>query len=360
MRKKKKNDTTLSVTAEVTTTAVPGDSYNGPTEEPSTSAADPAPAAPPPPTPATLPDRPAPAATTPPIWYAYRTGGPDFRGRSIQEIFASTSVYVVYLANDDLVYDGPDEVLSQADQITGLMIKVKALMPGGEARQKYVQKERARALALCLDGNLNLAEAAMRDLLTQLEGSFKAASRLSYLGFSILGCAVVWIVFAVWHCKWEDSMGHQWMQAAALGAAGGVFAVALNQKNIPIDFYQTTVRNGWGGIVRIMIAMIAGPICLLALKGQIVLSFVTTTGKGTAENATANATDGATLSALFFCFLAGFSESFIQGVLRDNDKKGDASKMTVNASVATDASDQLINASTTKKTAKKKKASKKN
>lgn len=63
---------------------------------------------------------------------------------------------------------------------------------------------------------------------------------------------------------------------------------------------------------RTIVAIIAAIACLLAIRAKIILGLTADGQKVTLE--------GLTMVEMFFCFLAGFSETFIPNVLRDAEK----------------------------------------
>src|SRR5262249_18992312 len=95
-----------------------------------------------------------------------------------------------------------------------------------------------------------------------------------------------------------------WFQLVAFGATGALFSVLLNQQKIPIDLDYSVLDHLTAGVSRILVGVIASMGCYTAIKGGIILSM--------AEGVTG-------YGVLFFCFLSGFSETFVPSLLKEKD-----------------------------------------
>lgn len=146
-----------------------------------------------------------------------------------------------------------------------------------------------------------------RTVIERVIDRFVADARLIYL-VSVMGaCASIWaaggLYFAIVKPPYSQLF---WFQAMALGSTGGLFSVVANQARIPVDLNNSKFMHGATAASRALVGLIAGAVCLLSIKGGIFLGLVE---RGTTSE----------MSELFFCFLSGFSETFIPNILRQHE-----------------------------------------
>lgn len=252
------------------------------------------------------------------IWESYVSGGKNRDGETIDDVYARSVKFVVYRRGDLVIPEGDEEFLRRVDAISSLVSRVRALMPKNPGAVRAVNVELARAYDLCLNGWLEDSKAVLNQLLTRLEGSHIAMARLHYLWAGIVTSAVCWVVILISNkIKLVPPNGYLWFQAIGIGGTGGFFAVALAQSTIPIDLSHSTLVHWTAGAARILVAMAAALACMLAIKGGIFMAVAS------------NSSSSAGYPELFFCFVAGFSETFVQKLLRDNERPGGAAEREV-------------------------------
>jgi hypothetical protein len=104
--------------------------------------------------------------------------------------------------------------------------------------------------------------------------------------------------------------------------AGGLFSVCLNLGSLEVNVNQQKVFLLSAGATRSIVAFLAGIGLLLAMRSKM---FAGITYK---ENAPPLAGEALEIAEMFFCFLAGFSESFVPNIL---SKSADAKAVEAKA-----------------------------
>ena len=240
------------------------------------------------------------------VWSDYVSGGKNHDGALIDDVLVRDDRYVVYLQGDRVIPEGDPEALRSIDEIAPLIARITPLLPDNPVLVRAINTEIARAYDLCFSGWIAKSKAVLHQLLARLEGSRIAMARLHYVWAGIVTSAVCWLLILLCAALGFVTADRLiWFQAIGIGGTGGFFAVALSQRTIPIDLSHSTLVRWTSGVARILVAMAAALVCLLSIKGGIFM--------GLTEKATSGYPE------LFFCFLAGFSETFVQKLLRDNE-----------------------------------------
>lgn len=155
----------------------------------------------------------------------------------------------------------------------------------------------------------------LKQIQDRLQTTEEGKRRLMYQLASVLITVFLWIFFlyAVNQSRlpadWEP-----WMLAAGLAAAGGVFSVCLNVATLEVSVNQQKGFLLAAGATRSLIALLAGIALLLAMRSKMFVGIVY-------NGEPPLAVEHLTMAEMFFCFLAGFSESFVPNILRDSEKK---------------------------------------
>ena len=264
-----------------------------------------------------------------PDWQKYRAGAGDKAGRQITKIHAVDDGYVIYFVGCDLYYEttpalGKD--LASADaalaRINRLLdanpkpgreydINVSILELAGDAFEMFFCGERTEALEI-LNG--------LRD---KLQAKEEGQRRLMYQLGTVIITAVVWVLYlTVVRCM--PVQWHPWILAAALAMAGGLFSVCLNVGSLEVNLNQQKLFLLSAGATRSVVALLAGIGLLLAMRSKM---FAGITYKGDPPEPG----DALKIAEMFFCFLAGFSESFVPNIL---STKAAADKAAADKAVA--------------------------
>jgi hypothetical protein len=159
----------------------------------------------------------------------------------------------------------------------------------------------------------NEVEAAITLLTTYLEFVTRLRNKkaqLQYLFGSFILTALTLILGGIaLYSELSDiqSVDIQLQFAAAIfmAAMGGFLSVLVNLKKLQVDVESGVAINVFGGISRIMIAIIAGIAALVLVKADIMFGFINKTEYGESF-----------YGLLTLCFLSGFSEGLIPNVLK--------------------------------------------
>src|SRR5205807_3786397 len=104
-----------------------------------------------------------------------------------------------------------------------------------------------------------------------------------------------------------------WAMTTVLAGIGGVFSVFLNLGLLEVNVNQNKGFLLCAGATRSLVAVLAGVALLLAMRSDMFAGIVY---KGEPPSIS----DSLGTAEMFFCFLAGFSESFVPNILRDSEK----------------------------------------
>jgi hypothetical protein len=258
-----------------------------------------------------------------PNWRTYRAGEGDRAGRRITKVYAVDDNYVIYFIGCELYYETttPGKDLASADaalaRINRLLdtnpspgtreyeINVSTLELAGDAFEMFFSGERTEALEI-----LN----SLRD---KLQAKEEGQRRLFYQLGTFLITSLAWILY-LWllneqrfHPGWEP-----WILAAVLAMAGGLFSVCATIGSLEVNVNQKHFFLFVAGTTRAIVALLAGAALLLAMRSKMFA------GITYEANKVPYGGDPLTVVEMFFCFLAGFSESFVPNILsKAADKK---------------------------------------
>src|SRR2546426_7090871 len=101
---------------------------------------------------------------------------------------------------------------------------------------------------------------------------------------------------------------YPWILAAALAMAGGLFSVCLSIGSLEVNVNQQKRFLLCAGATRSIVALLAGIGLLLAMRSKM---FAGITYK---DSEPLLAGEALGIAEMFFCFLAGFSESFVPNI----------------------------------------------
>jgi hypothetical protein len=240
-------------------------------------------------------------------WDNYNVGGVDQKGRKIDKIYSHNKKYIIYEAENLLQFEGDTTALDRAPVVSDLLTRAMALSPADLLRKRRVFLQIAIALDQCMEGDVAGCTLTLNAILERLKNAESALARLRYLGGAVIACALSWVVFAA--CRYGINFAWPelvWFQLIAFGATGAMFSVLLTQRGIPVNLDESAAVHWTAGASRIVIGLIAATCVYVAIKAKI---FLAITEDLAADYAT-----------LFFCFLSGFSETFVPNLLKEKDK----------------------------------------
>lgn len=268
------------------------------------------------------------SVTANPDWRTYRAGEGDRAGRKIRKVYAVGDDYVLYFIGCELYYEtGPtlEKDLGSADSALARINRLLDANPQEGTREYDINVSTlelaADAFEMFFCGERNEAVEILNGIRDKLQAKEEGQRRLMYQLGAVLITAVVWIAYlrlqstGSMPAKWPP-----WILAAALAILGGLFSVCLNLGSLEVNVNQQKWFLLIAGATRSIVAFLAGIGLLLAMRSKMFAGIAYPEGK------LPSGSDGLLIAEMFFCFLAGFSESFVPNILSKSadPKTGDA------------------------------------
>jgi hypothetical protein len=270
-------------------------------------------------------------------WHLYEKGGRDTAGRVIENIYTRDKDYVIYFSGGDMFYEAAEPLLEKLGNANVALARINRLLPATASSEKTSTLELvADAFEMIFMDQVAEGLGILSDIRDKLQIAPESIRRLVYQLGAITVTVTVWIVYLVMHSyHWMPHGWDPWMLAAALALAGGAFSICLNLGSL-----QVSVNQGLGflysaGTTRSVVALLSGVGLLLAMRAKMIAGLAYGN----------NARDAVALlneAEMFFCFLAGFSETFVPNILRDSEKNpaGGGAKQTEQAKTAEQAKEE--------------------
>jgi hypothetical protein len=250
-----------------------------------------------------------------PDWHLYERGGKDTAGRVIDYIYTRDKDYVIYFSGGDMFYEAEEPLLEKLGNANVALARINRLLPATASSDKTSTLELvADAFEMIFMDQVAEGLGILSDIRDKLQIAPESKRRLTYQLGAISVTVGIWAIYLVLHSfKWMPKGWDPWMLAAALALAGGAFSVCLNLGSL-----QVSVNQGLGflysaGTTRSVVALLSGVGLLLAMRAKMIAGLAYGN----------NARDAVALlneAEMFFCFLAGFSETFVPNILRDSEK----------------------------------------
>lgn len=278
-----------------------------------------------------------------PDWHQYRAGKGDKAGRKITRIYAADETYVIYFLGCDLHYETTPEIEHDLGSADASLARINRLLDSNPPKNSREYNENCSILELAADalemffcGEKPEAIEILNGLCDKLKSKEEGQRRLLYQLGTFVITLLVWSVYLAWQTKgWFSPNWEPWFLAAALAMAGGLFSVCLSIGSLEVNVNQEKFFLLSAGATRAIVALLAGAGLLLAMRSKIF-------GGITYDKEPPNLGDALKTAEVFFCFLAGFSETFVPNILSKATETKDKEK------AATD------RAATAKKTARQK------
>ena len=265
-------------------------------------------------------------------WQSYKTGGKDNADRDIQHVHALDSNYVLYFAEDELFYETTPELLAKLGAADLALARINRLLPLANFKSKnqnYYQKrdtleQVADAYEMIFCGHDSEGLLILNEICSKLQAAAEGKRRLWYQLGTIVVSASVWVLYLWLHQTKNMPEGWEpWALASALGVAGGTFSVCLNLASLQVSIDQQIRLLFFTGATRSIVALLSGIGLLLALRAKMIA--------GVAYGAQPpQAAESLQMVEMFFCFVAGFSETFVPNILRDSEKNPSGSGKPAN------------------------------
>lgn len=260
-----------------------------------------------------------------PDWQTYRTGGRDKAGRKIKEVYARDDDYVLYFNEDgDLFYEVTPELNAILGNADVALARINRLLPStwrgvlsGEYRYvSSILELAADAYEMIFCGHVAEGLGILNDIRDKLVTIEEGKLRLFYQSGAVCATVVGWCVYLVMHNGNHMPEGWEpWVLATVLGMAGGAFSVCLNLGSLSVSINQKRGFLFIAGFTRSVIALLAGVAILLAMRGKMFAGLAY-------QDKEPSSLHSLIMAECFFCFLAGFSETFVPNILRDSEKNG--------------------------------------
>ena len=257
-----------------------------------------------------------------PRWQDYRAGLGDKSGREITRVYAFDDHYVIYFIGSDLYYeldDDPDD-LGSADAALARINRLLDSNPRQYKKNEAIMELAGDAMEMFFWEEKTEAIEILNSLAEKLKAREEARRRLQYQEGTFFITALAWIIYLLFLGKaWMDQKWEPWFLAAVLAMAGGLFSVCLKIGSLEVNVNQERIFLLVAGATRSVVALLAGTGLLLAMRSKMFAGI-------TYDKTPPEIGAGLTAAEMFFCFLAGFSESFVPNILskatetKDKDK----------------------------------------
>ena len=281
-----------------------------------------------------------------PNWKTYRAGEGDRAGRKIRKVYAVGDDYVLYFIGSELYYETAPALENGLGPADSLLARINRLLDANPAEGGREYKLNVSNLELAADafemffsGERDEALEILNGIRDKLQAKEEGHRRLAYQGGAVLFTAVVWIACLVLlYLRLLSKFllpeeWYSWMLASALAMLGGLFSVCLSIGSLEVNVNQQKGFLLLAGATRSIVAFLAGIALLLAVRSKMFAGIVY---QGDIPS------DGAPLQLAekFFCFIAGFSESFVPNILsktadaKTTDAKAPADKVAADKAAA--------------------------
>jgi hypothetical protein len=259
-------------------------------------------------------------------------------------VYAVGDDYVLYFIGSELYYETAptlEKGLGPADSLLARINRLLDANPAVGTREYDINVSTlelaADAFEMFFSGERDEALEILTGIRDRLQAKEEGQRRLAYQAGTVWITAVVWIVYLVLlYLRLRSKFllpaeWYSWMLAAALAMLGGLFSVCLNIGSLEVNVNQKKGFLLVAGGTRSIVAFLAGIALLLAMRSKV---FAGIAYRGDIPS------DGAPLELAekFFCFLAGFSESFVPNIL---SKTADAKTADAKAAPDKVAADQV-------------------
>jgi len=267
-------------------------------------------------------------AYPPEDWHNYRAGGRDKAGREIKKVYAFDDTYIIYFSDGELFYETQRDLQADLANLNGALARINRLLPdlppraNPKARESAAFQNHCSTLELVADAcemvflgqtpqAMEILAGITEKLQTTEEGKRRLTYQLGAVSITVLGWTFYQLLLVF---GWVPENWSPWLFAAVLAMAGGVFSVCLSLGSLTVSVNQQKMFLLYAGATRSVVALLAGVAVLLAMRAKMF--------GGISYDAAPPAVGDALLPAeMFFCFLAGFSESFVPNILRDTEKR---------------------------------------
>lgn len=277
-------------------------------------------------------------------------GGSDSTGARILTVFAKVvPLYAVYRTAERVVVhfaDDPDlggrqrRAMARLNPVRG---EINGLIDGWRSSRAHDKQAKARlfdrraadALVMALQGDPGHADLILQAIKTDLLEERTSWARFQYLLFASGAAAVLIALIAFvtggWFARALHDFGSTaetlWLAAAA-GAIGAFFSIAIAIRSRTVLTDLQTLDNAADAVLRVVIGAIAAALAICLIESGFVT--ISVGGAGTADPGPES--DRAWLLVVIAAFVAGFSERLIPDLLDKSALTGSAAPARSGAS----------------------------
>lgn len=257
------------------------------------------------------------SVTANPDWHTYRAGEGDRAGRPIRKVYAVGDGYIIYFIGCELYYETSPMLGKDLGTADSALARINRLLDANPEEGTREYEINVSTLELAADafemffcGERNEALEILGGIRDKLQAKEEGQRQLVYQLGTVLITALVWALYL-----WRQSRGSMpatwlpWILAAALAILGGLFSVCLNLGSLEVNVNQPKWFLLIAGSTRSIVAFLAGIALLLAMRSKTFAGIVYKDGIAP------SAGNPLEIAEMFFCFLAGFSESFVPNIL---------------------------------------------
>jgi hypothetical protein len=276
-------------------------------------------------------------------WHEYRAGKGDKAGRKITRLYASDKDYVIYFLGCDLYYDTGPDIEHDLGSADAALARINRLLDVNPPKNSREYKENCSILELAADalemffcGEKTEAIEILNGLCDKLKAKEEGQRRLLYQFGTFAITVLVWFFYLLSLGKgWLSPKWDPWFLAAALAMAGGLFSVCLSIGSLEVNVNQEKLFLLCAGATRAIVALLAGAGVLLAMRSKIFAGI-------TYAKDPPNIGEALITAELFFCFLAGFSETFVPNILSKATETKDKEKTAAEKNAAEKAAAEKV------------------
>jgi hypothetical protein len=255
-----------------------------------------------------------------PLKYGDFQPGQVVAGLTVKEMITFTPDYVVVACVEKLTYYqiGPDysydddEGVDVNPEVCDLLLRADILssLPLGMLRTEWALafvRAVAYAQVAALEKRFDLSQRLLSEATRIRNNRIREMAQLFYLS----GCSSACLVFCL------GGFALQAIMAMSAGSIGSLFFSVIRRRRIRIDREASRDTHAIDGCVRALAGIVSGLVALAAIESQVVFAFTGFSEKGQTENS-------AKWLVFLLCFMSGYSERFIPGLLGDIEGRAPA------------------------------------
>ena len=239
-------------------------------------------------------------------------GGTDHSGGKITRMYhKELGKYAIYETEKLEVKIWGDVASLAGGKINELLSQIADYRNFDDKVKKKYNSRQALAMRIAVDGDGTACERMLQSILESMRLYLVRESQIPYVlgALSPLPCMLA-VFGLVYKLQMIDALGVRIYGVMVFAAMGGIMSVAIGLRKLDLNPLDNQLVNYLYGVLRIIIAMIAGVVMLFLIESGVALAFLKDVkdvpyGYG----------------YLVASFLAGFSEMVVPNIIRKMDKQ---------------------------------------